>query len=307
MLMKKSMLAAAAAAVCFVGLSGIAVADDEKGTAVIKGKVLFAGEKPKLKAVKMSGDKVCTKGKKKAVPGLRVWKDGTVPYAFVYIKKGIEGKYTPPTEPVVLDQKGCMYRPHVFGMVAGQPLQISNSDPTAHNIHSLPKKNTEFNFSQPNEGMKTVRKGRDTFTKPEVMIRIKCDVHGWMEAFCGVLSHPFFDVTAKPGTFEIKELPAGEYEIEAWHERFGRITQTVKVADGETKEIELTLPGSRKKASANDVTRTIKLASGSATANGDAPAACCAEPTGDTATKAVAASPSVEIQRIADEADRPGV
>ncbi len=257
-----------------VGFAGSALADGEKGTAVIKGQILLEGEKPKLKAVKMSGDAFCAKGKAKPVPGLRVWKDGTVPYVFVYVKTGISGKYAPPKEPVKLDQKGCMYRPHVFGMVAGQALQITNNDPTAHNVHALPKKNTEFNFSQPTKGMSKDMTGRDTFTRPEVMIRFKCDVHGWMEAYCGVLPHPFFDVTGKPGTFEIKELPAGEYEIEAWHERFGRVTTTVKVGDGETKEIELKLPGSKKKASADPVTRTIMVGS-LMTGDGTLTESCC--------------------------------
>jgi hypothetical protein len=261
MLFGKNVVVVITSLAVIVGFARFARADGEKGTAVIKGQVLLEGEAPKLKAVKMSGDAFCVKGKAKPVPGLRVWKDGTVPYVFVYVKKGISGKYPAPAEPAKLDQKGCMYRPHVFGMVAGQALQITNGDPTSHNVHALPKKNTEFNFSQPSQGMSKDMTGRDTFTKPEVMIRFKCDVHSWMEAYCGVLPHPFFDVTGKPGTFEIKGLPAGEYELEAWHERFGKVTATVKVGDGETKEIELKLPGSKKTASADLVTRTIMLGS----------------------------------------------
>ncbi len=273
MFRRRTLAAACAVAVAVGCWTKAARADDEKGTAVIKGKVVLEGDKPKLKAVKMKDDAVCLKGKKKPVPGLRVWDDGTVPYAFVYLKKGVKGKYTPPSEPVVLDQKGCMYRPHVFGMVAGQALRIKNSDPTAHNVHALPKRNTEFNFSQPTKDMVKDRTGRETFTRPEVMIRFKCDVHDWMEAYCGVVAHPFFDVTKRPGTFEIKDLPAGEYEIEAWHERFGRVTATVSVGDGETKEIELKLPGSTKRASAGDVTREIRLG---ARISPQTPAACCA-------------------------------
>jgi plastocyanin len=272
---KNAVLVIASLAV-IAGLARSVRADDEKGSAVIKGQILLEGEPPKLKAVKMKDDAFCLKAKAKPVPGLRVWKDGTVPYVFVYIKKGIQGRYTPPSDPAKLNQKECMYRPHVFGMVAGQTLKITNSDPTSHNVHALPKKNTEFNFIQPSQGMTKDLTGRDTFTKPEVMIRFKCDVHGWMEAYCGVLPHPFFDVTGKPGTFEIKELPAGEYEVEAWHERFGKVTTTVKVGDGETKEIELKLPGSKKTASAGLITRTIML--GSLVDGGGALAESCCGP-----------------------------
>jgi plastocyanin len=156
-----------------------------------------------------------------------------------------------PAEAVTLDQNGCIYRPHVFGMIAGQQLNIKSSDETAHNIHALPKKNTEFNISQPKPSTME-RKGKDTFTKPESPVKIKCDVHGWMSAWVHVMEHPFFDTTKdhyefpgkddpankdKWGTFEIKNLPAGDYEIEAWHETYGKSTQKVSVKDGETKEI----------------------------------------------------------------------
>jgi uncharacterized protein (DUF2141 family) len=111
-------------------------------------------------------------------------------------------------------------------MVAGQSLDILNSDPTLHNIHSLPEKNEQFNLGMPVQGMKYTKK----FDKPEVMIRIKCDVHGWMGAYCGVLPHPFFAVSAADGSFTIKDLPAGTYTIEAWHEKLG--TQKSKVTVG---------------------------------------------------------------------------
>ena len=126
---------------------------------------------------------------------------------------------------VVLDQRGCKYHPHVFGVQVGQPVTILNSDPTLHNVHAVPKANTEFNFGQSSKGMKTTR----IFDKPEVMVPFRCDVHGWMAAYGGVVSHPFFAVSKADGSFEIKGLPAGTYTIEVWHERLGTQTQTVKV------------------------------------------------------------------------------
>jgi len=237
---------AAALAACFVlSTGGAALAGGKTGTAAIKGKVTMEGEAPKPKAVNMKADAFCASHKPQPEPGSVVFaKDGnTIPYVFVYVKEGITEKYDAPAEPVTIDQHNCMYSPHVFGMVAGQSIKIVNSDETAHNIHAMPKKNGEFNFGQPKKGMTAMREGKDTFNKPEQMVQIKCDVHPWMSAYVGVLEHPFFDVSKfEPkearGTFEIKNLPAGEYELEAWHERFGKLTQKVAVKDGETKEIE---------------------------------------------------------------------
>ena len=145
---------------------------------------------------------------------------------FVYVKDGLgDRKFPAPSTPVELDQKGCKYVPHVFGAQVGQPVKIVNSDPTLHNVHALPKDNTEFNFGQPLKGMETTR----MFDKPEIMVRFKCDVHGWMAAWGGIVAHPFFAVTKPDGSFEIKGLPAGTFTIETWHEQFGLQTQTVTV------------------------------------------------------------------------------
>ena len=250
-----------------------AAADGPKGTAVIKGKVVLDGTPPKMKALSMSADAVCSKAHKKPVPsqGLIVYKKqgNAIPFVFVYVKKGVSGKYDAPKEPVLIDQLGCMYHPHVFGMVAGQEMDIRNSDPVNHNIHSLARKNNAFNFAQPNKGMVKKLTGSATFNKPEVMVKVKCDVHAWMSSYVGVLSHPFFDVTkshtdtkdkAARGTFEIKNLPAGDYVLEAWHEKFGKVTQKVSVKDGETKEIEIKMSS---KAAMAPAVRTVELASAS--------------------------------------------
>ena len=156
---------------------------------------------------------------------------------FVYVKDGL-GNYMfdPPTTPATIDQKDCRYHPHVFGMQVGQPLEILNSDPTLHNIHAVAKNNREFNNGQPMQGMKTTH----TFTAKEVMVPFKCDVHGWMNAYVGVLDHPFFAVTDASGSFNLKSLPPGTYTIEAWHEKLGTQTQTVTIGAKETKDIAFT-------------------------------------------------------------------
>jgi plastocyanin len=147
------------------------------------------------------------------------------------VKDGLTGNFPPPATPVVLNQKGCQYSPHVFGVQVGQPVQIVNSDPTLHNVHAMPKTNQEFNMGQPIQGMKFDH----TFTAREVMVPFKCDVHGWMNAHMAVLDHPFFAVTGPDGTFTIKGLPPGKYTIEAVHEKLGTQTITVELAAKDAK------------------------------------------------------------------------
>jgi plastocyanin len=208
------------------------------GAASVTGKIVFEGTIPTPEKYKMTADAFCAK----AHPGdvakqdIEIGPDRGIADVFVYVKAGINGSYPPPPTAAVIDQKGCRYSPHVFGVVAGQNIEILNSDPTLHNIHSLPEKNEAFNLGMPVQGMKYTKK----FDKPEVMVRIKCDVHGWMSAYCGVVAHPFFAVTAADGTYTIKNLPAGTYTIEAWHEKFGTQTQQVTVGATDTKAVAFT-------------------------------------------------------------------
>lgn len=214
------------------------------GTAVVKGQVKFSGTPPKRRPIDMGSEPKCHETHPEPMfdESVIVNENGTLRNVFVWIKKGIEAKnIEPPKEAVVLDQKGCHYEPHVLGVQVGQPLEIRNSDPLAHNVHGLPQLNKEFNFSQTQQG------GKDTvtFATPEVMIKLKCDIHGWMSTYVGVVKHPWFFVTKEDGAFELPKLPAGEYVIEAWHEKYGKLTETVKVADGETKELSFTFEGKK--------------------------------------------------------------
>jgi plastocyanin len=143
----------------------------------------------------------------------------------VYVKDGLGNKtYNPPAQKALFDQKGCQYTPHVLGVQVGQEVEIKNSDPTLHNVHSASKENPQFNIAQPKQGMTMVRK----FEKPETF-KVKCEVHPWMSAYIGVFNHPYFAVTGDDGSFTLKSLPPGEYTIEAWHERYGTRTMKVKV------------------------------------------------------------------------------
>lgn len=203
----------------------------------VKGTVVIEGTPPPNAVIKMATDPVCYRAStgEQTQETYMVGADGkSLANVFVYVKDGL-GNYVfdVPTEPVVLDQQGCRYHPHVFGIRVGQPLEVLNSDATLHNIHAMPTVNAEFNFGQMIQGQKTPR----TFTAKEVMVPFKCDVHGWMNAYAGVLDHPYFAVTTADGAFDLKSLPPGTYTVEAWHEKLGTSTQTVTVGEKETKEL----------------------------------------------------------------------
>ncbi len=150
--------------------------------------------------------------------------EGGLRWAFVWVSSGVPaGEYPVPQQPVLLDQTGCRYVPHVLGVRVGQELRIRNSDPLLHNVHALPFSNKGFNFGLPDRGTEEVRR----FEKPETMVRVKCDIHPWMNAWIGVVEHPFFAVTGKDGGFVIDGLPAGRVTLRVWHERF--IAEDVEV------------------------------------------------------------------------------
>ena len=218
-----------------------AAAAPATGGATVTGKVTFDGSPPAMAQIKMDADAYCKAEHKEPVyeQEVVVNPNKTLQWVLVYVKEGVSGTYPAPTTPVTLDQHGCQYRPHIFGIQAGQPLNILNSDGTLHNIHALPKKNAEFNIGQPFKGMTTAKK----FDTPEVPLRFKCDVHKWMGAYTGVFNHPFFAVTNDQGAFEIKNLPPGNYVIEAWHEKYGTQTQSVTISGSEPKTLDFTFKG----------------------------------------------------------------
>jgi plastocyanin len=211
-----------------------------KGTGSISGKITFDGTTPAPEKVKLSADPKCQgmhpQGLQKQ--SVRV-SNGGLADVFVWVKSGISGTYPAPSDAVLLDQKGCNYSPHIITVQAGQPLKIRNSDDTLHNIHPRPTVNQEFNIGQPRQGMESSH----TFDKQEIMIPVGCDVHPWMRSYISVVGHPFFAVTKDDGTYEIKGLPAGDYEIEAVHEKLKAQTGKVSVKDGEAAKLDLAYKG----------------------------------------------------------------
>ena len=215
---------------------------DQATVGELSGKVAFQGGKPKLATIHMDQDPVCVQ--KHSTPvhveDNAVNDNGTLPNVFVYIKEGADKyAFTPPADPVTLDQNGCMYKPHVFGILTGQDLHVTSSDPTTHNIHPMPKDNREWNESQPPGAAPLEKK----FTRTEVMIPVKCNQHPWMRAYIGVMKTPLFAVTGSDGSFTIKGVPPGDYTIEAWTATFGTQDQKVTVAPKETKTVDFSFKG----------------------------------------------------------------
>jgi hypothetical protein len=210
--------------------------------ATIVGKVLFQGEAPKQVTLQMDADDYCKRSNANPLGETLVVNDNKLQNVVVYLKAGTALKtydFNIPVDAakdVVLDQKGCRYTPHVISMMAKeQNLRVKNSDDTNHNVHPIPKNNTEWNQSQAPKGADLV----ETFAR-EDMIPVKCNIHPWMKAYIGVFKHPFHAVTKADGTFEIKGVPPGEYTLEAWHEKMPAQTQKVTVAEKETKTVEFT-------------------------------------------------------------------
>lgn len=210
----------------------------------VTGRVTLTGAIPAPEMLRITTDPVCIQalGSNAKSDAVLVAADGAIQNAFVYIKDSMaDYAFDVPATAVTLDQRGCRYSPRVFGVRVGQAIEIINDDATLHNVHALPMINAEFNKGQPVQGSRMTQ----IFTAPEVMVRFKCDVHGWMAAFGGVMSHPFFAVTGADGTFSIKGLPPGNYELAVWHERFGTTSQKITIGASQSQTANFTLAAAK--------------------------------------------------------------
>jgi plastocyanin len=206
---------------------------DPATAATVSGAVKFEGAAPKPAKIDMSQDPNC-KGSNTAENV--VVAGSNLANVFVYVKEGLGNRtFAPPSEPVVLDQSGCRYHPHVLGVMAGQTVKIVNSDPTTHNIHPTPKDNREWNESQAPQAPALEK----SFAREEIMLPVKCNQHPWMRMFINVTKSPFYAVTGPDGKFEIKGLPPGEYTLAFVHEKLGEQDQKVTLAAKESKTLDL--------------------------------------------------------------------
>jgi len=208
----------------------------------ITGTVKFEGTAPHSRLIHMDADPVCYAVNKGNVhsQAIILGDNNTLKDAFVYIKSGLTVyKSAQLIGPAVIDQAGCNYNPHVIGVLVGQKVKFLNPDGTLHNVHAMCQINPEFNAAMPDFRKELTV----SFDKSEFMFPIRCDVHPWMQAWMAVMPHPFFAVTGPDGKFEIKNVPAGTYTIEAWHEKLDSKTVTVIVKDGMAQRIDFTFSG----------------------------------------------------------------
>jgi plastocyanin len=205
--------------------------------AIISGKVVLTGKAPEMPVLDMSANPACQRSNKtpRRAEEVVVNPNGTLRNTFVWLKTGLPpGRWSPPAEMAKLDQHGCVYEPHVLGIMVGQPLEISNGDTVNHNVHAESSTNAGWSEMEPPRAEKSIRR----FEKEEVMFPVTCGVHAWMRSYIGVASHPFFFVTGDDGTFTLKGVPPGSYTVEAVHERYGRQEMKVTVGPRESKDVD---------------------------------------------------------------------
>ncbi len=208
------------------------------GRGTITGHIRLTGTPPENPPIRMRADPMCDKanaGKRALQETVIAGADGSLANVFVQLEGSFPDAGPAPTEPVTVDQTGCIYGPRVVGVRVGQPLRVKNSDPGLHNVHGVSADHDAFNVGQPIAGMINTMQVHD-----EGILKLQCDVHTWMVAFVGVVNHPYFAVTSTPGTFELRDVPAGTYTIRAWHELYGVHTTSVTVRAGAPVGVDFT-------------------------------------------------------------------
>lgn len=208
----------------------------------MSGTVTYDGPAFRVRAIRMAADPGCEKATagEKVLDETRIVSDqGEVKNVFVWVKNPPAGEAVAPTEPVSLNQKGCMFEPRVQGIIVKQQLSIENTDPTLHNVRCLADSNRPFNIGQPPDQAPRTK----TFQVPEEAVKFKCDIHPWMAAYMFVMEHPYFAVTDEAGSFTIPALPAGKYTLGVWHEAFGSTEIQVEVGGSPKTDVDAVLSG----------------------------------------------------------------
>jgi hypothetical protein len=219
--------------------SQVAKPVDASTAGSITGTVQLEGKPPRMKVINMAAEPKCAQehSSPPTTQDVLVGANGTLQNVVVYLQGDFSHyKFDEPQAPAIIDQEGCMYSPHVLVLRTGQPLQVINSDPVTHNIHPVPKDNREWNQSQPPGAAPIVQ----SFAREEVAIPVKCNVHPWMKAYIAVLNNPYFQVTGKDGSFDLKNVPPGTYKLIAWHEFYGTKENSVTIGPKESKAIRFT-------------------------------------------------------------------
>jgi|SRR5579883_817134 len=228
-----------------------------QGTGTIKGHVRLTGNLPGNPFIRMGMDPMCAKmnaGKRVIQEYVVASLDGSLANVFVRLQ-GSFPQTAVPSQPVTIDQKGCIYTPRVVGVRVGQTLQIKNSDAFLHNVHGYSGKDNSFNVGQPTAGQVYSFKPKNE----EVMLHLQCDVHKWMNAYVGIVTNPYYAVTNTTGNFEIDQVPAGTYTIQAWQERYGPVTKTITVKPGAVTNVDFAYTGNEKSSSSSIRTLVVPV------------------------------------------------
>jgi plastocyanin len=212
---------------------------DPATSGTISGQVLFTGNAPAMFEIDMSSNPQCERqhhAPQKAQTVV-VNSNKTLRNVFVWIKEGLpRAHWTPPTQSATLDQRGCVYEPHMLGIMTGQQLEILNDDPVNHNVHAESQVNPAWNESEPPRAEHKFKR----FDSPEVLFPMTCSVHPWMRSYIGVSPHPFFAVTGDDGSFTLKGVPPGTYTVEAVHEKYGRKEGKLTLAPSGAARLDFT-------------------------------------------------------------------
>lgn len=196
----------------------------------VSGTISFKGDAPAQIPIDTTQDPACTLTDPTPFASEQyIVHNGDLANVYIYVQSGLGDRvYAAPVTPVILDQKGCHYIPHVLAVMAGQPVEVHTSDMTMHNVHPEPTlpANHESDITQAPMGQPV----RMLFSQPEAMIPVRCNNHPWMEAFINVAPNPFFAISDADGHYQIQGLPPGTYKLTAVHEKLGEKTTTITVA-----------------------------------------------------------------------------
>ena len=198
----------------------------------VQGAVIFDGAAPDLPLAEIAKDnEVCGDGS--IIPNpVTIGAGGELGDVVVYLEEVDEGKAWPEQD-YVLDQQECAFEPYLQVVPKGVEMTIKNSDPVLHNVHPFEivgdKRRTLFNLAQPQQDQTNTKKIK---TRKGKAVELACDAHSWMAGWLYVLEHPYYAVVGADGTFEIGDIPPGDYKLMAWHPVLGMQEQDLEVAAG---------------------------------------------------------------------------
>lgn len=202
----------------------------------IAGRVAYRGEPPPPATITITKDpEVC--GHEKTTADLIVGPDKGIKNVVARLVDVPRGKPMRKVRSVTVDQKGCEYSPRILVFPAGTRVAIENNDGILHNTNVSAEKNASFTVAQP-KFRRVIEKRID---EPEMPMRVRCDVHSWMAAWWIAQEHPYYAVSTADGTFELTDVPPGDYTLELWHETLGTATRSVTVFPNAETRVSLEL------------------------------------------------------------------